>query len=202
MRSVWSESIFFTVVRRTFHCNCPVTKTKMLGYLPWQNGSKMHLLHNYIRNLSGIQMKCMRFLATKPPRSQTKENSRKPDLKQGPTVQYHELPIMFVNANYNNTMFTITDHKGQVAAQTSAGMEGFKGAKRGTNYAGQMAATAAAKKAKALGVGTLRVKMKGMGPGRNSSIKGLMAGGIEIVSITDVTPVPHNGCKPPKQRRI
>ena len=117
-------------------------------------------------------------------------------------VNYEELPIIHVNATYNNTILTITDHAGNTLGWKSAGSEGFKNARRGTNFAGQQAAIAAAKRALDLGITQVRVKVKGLGPGRKSSVKGLELGGLNVFSITDVTPVPHNGCRPRKVRRL
>lgn len=124
------------------------------------------------------------------------------ELKSSPSVQFPELPIILVKATYNNTLVYLTDHKGIMATWTSAGIEGFKNAKRGTNYAGKIAGEALAKRAEDLGVSRVRVKVKGMGPGRLEAVKGLVAGGLDIVSVTDVTPIPHNGPKPKKQRRL
>ncbi|XP_065836740.1 small ribosomal subunit protein uS11-like [Oscarella lobularis] len=113
---------------------------------------------------------------------------------------YDDLPIAHVKATYNNTIVTITDSAGKTLTWASGGSEGFKNAKRGTTFAGQSAGTAAAKKALNKGVLRVRVKIKGLGPGRQASLKGLQMGGVDIVSITDVTPVPHGGCRPRKPR--
>lgn len=115
---------------------------------------------------------------------------------------YEELPIIHINATYNNTVVTITDHAGSTLGWKSAGGEGFKNARRGTNFAGQQAAIAAAKKAIDLGIKHVRVKIKGLGPGRKASVKGLELGGLNVFSVTDVTPIPHNGCRPRKVRRL
>ncbi|CAB4040640.1 28S ribosomal S11, mitochondrial, partial [Paramuricea clavata] len=117
-------------------------------------------------------------------------------------VNYEELAIVHISATYNNTILTITDHAGSTLGWKSAGSEGFKNARRGTNFAGQQAAIAAAKKALDLGITQVRVKMKGLGPGRKSSVKGLELGGLSVFSVTDVTPIPHNGCRPRKVRRL
>jgi small subunit ribosomal protein S11 len=112
------------------------------------------------------------------------------------------LPIIHVKATFNNTLYSITDSNGHVLAWTSAGAEGFRNARRGTTFAAETAGISAAKKAINLGFSKVRVKIKGIGPGRQSSIKGLEAGGVGIAVIQDVTPVPHNGCRPRKARRL
>lgn len=116
--------------------------------------------------------------------------------------KYEELPIAHIKATYNNTHVQVTDDKGQYMVRTSCGTEGFRNAKKGTPIAAQTAGIAAAVKAQAKGVTFVRVLVKGLGPGRQSAIKGLTMGGLEIVSITDNTPVPHNGCRPRKARRM
>ena len=110
--------------------------------------------------------------------------------------------IAHVNASFNNTMITITDDQGNTVAWASSGAQGFKGSRKSTPFAAQVAAEAAGKAAQECGVKNLEVRIKGPGPGRESSVRALNALGIKISSITDVTPVPHNGCRPPKKRRI
>ncbi|MBI4689842.1 MAG: 30S ribosomal protein S11 [Nitrospirae bacterium] len=107
-----------------------------------------------------------------------------------------------IQATFNNTIVTITDTNGNVVTWSSAGNLGFKGSRKGTPYAAQMAAEAAAKKAVDTGMKQLDVFVKGPGAGRESAIRALQAAGLEINLIKDVTPVPHNGCKPPKRRRV
>ncbi|MBI5188809.1 MAG: 30S ribosomal protein S11 [Nitrospirae bacterium] len=107
-----------------------------------------------------------------------------------------------IQATFNNTIVTITDPRGAVIAWSSAGNLGFKGSRKGTPYAAQMAAEAAAKKAMDIGMKQLDVFVKGPGAGRESAIRALQAAGLEINLIKDVTPVPHNGCRPPKRRRV
>ena len=107
-----------------------------------------------------------------------------------------------VNASFNNTMITITDAQGNSIAWASSGSSGFKGSRKSTPYAAQMAADSAAKKAMEHGVKTLEVEVKGPGSGRESALRALQAAGFTITSIKDVTPIPHNGCRPPKRRRI
>ena len=110
--------------------------------------------------------------------------------------------IAHVNATFNNTMITITDAQGNSIAWASSGSSGFKGSRKSTPYAAQMAADSAAKKAMEHGVKTLEVEVKGPGSGRESALRALQAAGFTITSIKDVTPIPHNGCRPPKRRRV
>lgn len=107
-----------------------------------------------------------------------------------------------IQATFNNTIVTITDQAGGVVTWSSAGSLGFKGSRKGTPYAAQMAAEAAAKKAIDVGMKQLDVFVKGPGAGRESAIRALQAAGLDINLIKDVTPVPHNGCRPPKRRRV
>jgi len=110
--------------------------------------------------------------------------------------------IAHVNASFNNTMITITDDQGNTVAWASSGASGFKGSRKSTPYAAQVAADAASKKAMEHGVKTLEVEVKGPGSGRESALRALQAAGFTITSIRDVTPIPHNGCRPPKRRRV
>ena len=110
--------------------------------------------------------------------------------------------VAHVNATFNNTMITITDAQGKTIAWASAGGMGFKGSRKSTPYAAQMAAEEAGKKAQEHGVKTLEVQVKGPGSGRESALRALQAVGLTITSIRDVTPIPHNGCRPPKRRRV
>jgi small subunit ribosomal protein S11 len=107
-----------------------------------------------------------------------------------------------VNASFNNTIVTITDAQGNAISWSSAGMMGFKGSRKSTPYAAQVAADDAAQKAMEHGMRTLDVEVKGPGSGRESALRALAAAGFSITSITDVTPIPHNGCRPPKRRRV
>lgn len=116
--------------------------------------------------------------------------------------KFEELPIAHVKATYNNTHIQLTDSAGASLVRTSCGTEGFKNIKKSTPIAAQTAGISAAAKATAKGVTFVRVVVKGIGPGRQSAIKGLTMGGLEVVSITDNTPVPHNGCRPRKARRM
>jgi small subunit ribosomal protein S11 len=110
--------------------------------------------------------------------------------------------IAHVHATFNNTIITITDTQGNAVAWGSAGSAGFKGSRKSTPYAAGLAAQAVMKAAKDLGLQELDVHVKGPGPGRESAIRALMAENVKIRSISDVTPVPHNGCRPPKKRRV
>ena len=110
--------------------------------------------------------------------------------------------VAHVVASFNNTMITITDAQGNAIAWSSAGTMGFKGSRKSTPYAAQVAAEDAGRKAMEHGVKTLEVEVKGPGSGRESALRALQAAGFTITSIKDVTPIPHNGCRPPKRRRI
>ncbi len=108
----------------------------------------------------------------------------------------------FVKATYNNTMLTLTDQYGNVISWSSAGKEGFKGSRKNTPYAAQVAGRAAAKEAYDLGLRRVDVFVKGPGPGREGAIRAMAGEGLDIASIRDVTPLAHNGCRPPKKRRV
>ena len=110
--------------------------------------------------------------------------------------------VAHVNASFNNTMITITDAQGNAIAWSSAGTMGFKGSRKSTPFAAQMAAEDAGKKAAEHGVRTLEVEVRGPGSGRESALRALQAVGFQITAIRDVTPIPHNGVRPPKRRRV
>ena len=110
--------------------------------------------------------------------------------------------IAHVHASFNNTIITITDRQGNTLAWATSGGAGFRGSRKSTPFAAQVAAEAAGRVAIEYGIKNLDVRIKGPGPGRDSSVRALNALGIKILSISDVTPVPHNGCRPPKKRRI
>jgi len=110
--------------------------------------------------------------------------------------------VAHVNATFNNTMITITDAQGNTVAWSSSGTMGFKGSRKSTPYAAQIAAEDAGKKAMEHGVKTLEVEVAGPGSGRESALRALQAAGFTILTIRDVTPIPHNGCRPPKRRRV
>lgn len=110
--------------------------------------------------------------------------------------------VAHVNASFNNTMITITDAQGNAIAWSSAGAQGFKGSRKSTPFAAQVAAEVAAKKAQEHGMKTLEVLVKGPGSGRESALRALQAAGFAVTMIRDVTPIPHNGCRARKRRRV
>jgi len=110
--------------------------------------------------------------------------------------------VAHVNASFNNTIITITDTQGNTVSWSSAGHHGFKGSRKSTPYAAQVTAEDAGRKAQEHGMKTLAVLVKGPGAGRESALRALQTVGFQITSIKDVTPVPHNGCRPPKRRRV
>jgi small subunit ribosomal protein S11 len=110
--------------------------------------------------------------------------------------------IVHIHSTFNNTVVSVTDSTGAVLAWASSGSVGFKGSRKGTPFAAQLAAEAAAKKAQDYGVRTVQVHVKGPGAGREAALRSLQAAGFAITVIKDVTPIPHNGCRPPKRRRV
>lgn len=110
--------------------------------------------------------------------------------------------VVHIHASFNNTIITITDPVGNTISWSSAGVRGFKGSRKSTPFAAQMAAEDAARKAAEQGVRTVSVVVKGPGAGRESALRALSIGGLRVTSIKDVTPIPHNGCRPPKRRRV
>jgi small subunit ribosomal protein S11 len=110
--------------------------------------------------------------------------------------------IAHIQATFNNTIITITDGKGGVVAWSSAGRVGFKGSRKSTPFAASLAGEACAKEALGFGVRKIEVRVKGPGPAREAAIRSLQAAGLDITAIRDVTPIPHNGCRPPKRRRV
>jgi small subunit ribosomal protein S11 len=110
--------------------------------------------------------------------------------------------IVFITATFNNTIVTVADTQGRTISWGTAGKVGFKGSKKSTPFAAQMAAAAAAKEAMDLGLRRVEVWVKGPGAGREAAIRSLSATGLEVTLIKDVTPIPHNGCRPPKRRRV
>ena len=110
--------------------------------------------------------------------------------------------VAHVNASFNNTMITITDAQGNAIAWSSSGSNGFKGSRKSTPFAAQVAAERCGRAAQECGVKNIEVRIKGPGPGRESAVRALNAIGLKIGSIADVTPIPHNGCRPPKRRRV
>ncbi len=109
---------------------------------------------------------------------------------------------VYIAATWNNTIVTLTDNDGNVLGWSSPGANGFKGARQSTPYAGQLSAEKVAEQAKAYGMGSVEVYIKGMGPGRDQTVRGLMNGGLDVCSIADRTRVPHGGCRPKRQRRV
>lgn len=126
-----------------------------------------------------------------------KTNTRKRRVKKN-----IETGVAHIRSTFNNTIITITDAQGNVIGWSSAGALGFKGSRKSTPFAAQMASETAAKTAVENGMKTLEVTVKGPGAGREAAIRSLQAAGLEVTAIRDVTPVPHNGCRPPKRRRV
>ena len=110
--------------------------------------------------------------------------------------------VAHIKATFNNTHITLTDKFGNVVAWSTAGTSGFKGSRKSTAYAATLAAEKAGQEAVQMGMKTIEVKVKGPGSGRESAIRALAVAGLEVISIRDVTPLPHNGCRPPKRRRV
>lgn len=131
-------------------------------------------------------------MATKPTAQRVRKKVKK-NVAEG---------IVHVHASFNNTIITITDRQGNALSWATSGSSGFKGSRKSTPFAAQVAAEAAGKAAQEYGVKNLEVRIKGPGPGRESAVRALNAIGYKITSISDVTPVPHNGCRPPKRRRV
>jgi len=127
----------------------------------------------------------------------TKDKAKKRKLAKGITQG-----IAHIQASFNNTIVSITDKQGNVLVWSTPGIVGFSGSKKSTPFAAQIAASDAAKKAKEIGMKDIEVYVKGPGSGRESAIRALQAGGLNITLIKDVTPIPHNGCRPSKKRRV
>lgn len=122
--------------------------------------------------------------------------------KKGKEKKNVAVGVAHIHASFNNTIVTITDPAGNVITWSSAGNQGFKGSRKSTPFASQLAAEAAAKRAMEHGMKQVEVYVKGPGAGRESAIRAIAAAGLEITAIKDVTPIPHNGCRPPKRRRV
>src|ERR1700690_3824521 len=135
-------------------------------------------------------------MAKAPAKSSKKKSFKKKEKKSVPTGLVH------IQATFNNTIVTITDPIGNVIAWASAGSLGFRGSRKGTPFAAQQASLTAANKAKETGLRVVEVRVAGPGSGRESAVRALATAGIEVRAIKDVTPIPHNGCRPPKKRRV
>ena len=131
-----------------------------------------------------------------PEKKKTSGRPRRRERKSVPRGQAH------IQATFNNTIVTLTDPNGNVISWGSAGGQGFKGSRKSTPYAAQVTAESAARKAMEHGMKQIEVYVKGPGSGREAAIRSLQAAGLNITSITDITPIPHNGCRPPKRRRV
>lgn len=128
----------------------------------------------------------------------------RPTKKSGTKKQKRNVPngIAYIQSTFNNSIVTIADQNGDVISWASAGSSGFKGAKKGTPYAAQTAAESAARQAMDQGMRQIEVMVSGPGAGRETAIRALQGAGLEITLIRDITPIPHNGCRPPKRRRV
>ncbi len=137
------------------------------------------------------------------PKATSSSPGRRPR-RGGPRREKRMVPQgqVHIQSTFNNTIVTVTDMQGNTLAWSSTGSVGFKGSRKSTPYAAQMAATQAAKQALDLGMREADVFLKGPGPGRESAIRSLQTAGLRVRSITDITPIPHNGCRPPKKRRV
>ena len=124
------------------------------------------------------------------------------DQKRRKSGRYVPAGIAYVLATFNNTKVTFTDLHGNVLCWSTGGKNGFKGSRKSTAYAAQVVAADAAKKAEALGMKEVEVRVNGPGAGRESAVRGIASTGMEVTAIKDITPVPHNGCRPPKRRRV
>ncbi|HLP91988.1 MAG TPA: 30S ribosomal protein S11 [Nostocaceae cyanobacterium] len=130
--------------------------------------------------------------------------ARQPTKKTGSKKQKRNVPngVAYIQSTFNNSIVTITDQNGDVISWASAGSSGFKGAKKGTPFAAQTAAESAARRAIDQGMRQIEVMVSGPGAGRETAIRALQGAGLEITLIRDITPIPHNGCRPPKRRRV
>ncbi|MCL2933385.1 MAG: 30S ribosomal protein S11 [Trichodesmium sp. MAG_R03] len=130
--------------------------------------------------------------------------ARQPSKKTGQKKQKKNVPngVAYIQSTFNNTIITIADLNGEVISWASAGSSGFKGAKKGTPFAAQTAAESAARRANDQGMRQVQVMVSGPGAGRETAIRALQGTGLEITLIRDITPIPHNGCRPPKRRRV
>ena len=124
------------------------------------------------------------------------------EVKRAKTGRFIQSGIAYVLATFNNTKVTFTDMHGNVLCWSTGGKNGFKGSRKSTAYAAQVIAGDAAKKAQLFGMKEVEVRIKGPDAGRESAVRGIAAAGLEVIAIKDITPVPHNGCRPPKRRRV
>jgi len=135
-------------------------------------------------------------MAKAPAKAVKKKSFKKKEKKNVP------VGVVYIQATFNNTIVTVTDQNGNVVAWSSAGSLGFRGSRKGTPFAAQQAALTAANKAKESGMRTVEVRVSGPGAGRESAIRTLATVGMDVRAIRDTTPIPHNGCRPPKKRRV
>ncbi len=138
----------------------------------------------------------------KPKSGKGRGRDRTRIIKRKKGVRAEPIGIANISASFNNTIVSICDSKGNVLCWSSGGKIGFKGTKKGTAYAAQQCADAVAREAQALGIRRVEVRIKGPGPGREAAIRTLQTVGLIITAIKDVTPLPHNGCRPPRRRRV
>jgi small subunit ribosomal protein S11 len=134
--------------------------------------------------------------------AESKEKSAKPQRRSKKSIKSVSFALIHISCSFNNTIITITDDKGNTIAWHTSGACGFKGAKKGTPFAAQIATTRAVEKVRDVGVKTVAILISGPGPGRETAIRAVSATGLKVLSIKDVTPLPHNGCRPPKARRV
>lgn len=137
--------------------------------------------------------------AASAPAGRAPEGKPAPRRKNWKTVTFARV---YIQSSFNNTIVTVTDEKGDVIAWASAGGSGFKGTKKGTPFAAQQTANKVGRRAAEIGVKQVAVFVKGPGPGRETAIRALQGAGLQIITLKDVTPLPHNGCRPPKLRRV
>ncbi len=140
--------------------------------------------------------------AAKAPEAGKEEAARAPRKSRGRSERQVPVGVVHIRATFNNTIVTITDPKGAVIAWSSSGRCGFKGSRKSTAYAATMVAQEAARQAVGFGMHEVEVEVQGPGAGRESAIRAVQSAGLNVTSIRDVTPIPHNGCRPPKRRRV
>jgi len=137
-----------------------------------------------------------------PPAGRQAKQEPEPEKKKSKQKVFIHDGIVYILATFNNTIITVTDKNGNTICWCSSGNIGFKGSKKSTPFAAQRAASAAAEKAKGLGLKKVEICVKGPGAGRESAIRAMQAAGLQISTIKDITPIPHNGCRAPKRRRV